>query len=193
MFRFDWFQKEGSVTITIYVKNIKESSLLIDLCDERILSVIFDTDSGEQFSKVYDLFGKSSIGEKRLSQFKLEIVLHKKDKNIQWSSLEVGPQASSVGGPAYPTSSKKPIDLKSLESEADETPKNSEKELEAFLKNLYQGADEETRMAMTKSFVTLIIVFKSSIFLTYVDGIRWYRLEYELARGQGQDCGSFPA
>jgi len=163
---FDWFQNEGSVTMTFYVKNIEESSILIDIYDEQLLKVNFDTNSGEQFLKQYNLFGRCTIGENRLSQLKLEIVLHKKEKTIQWPSLCSGSQPSSAGGSAYPTSSKKPIDLRSLELEADETPRNSEKELEAFLKNLYQGADEETRMAMTKSFVTFNLAFRYLLLCT---------------------------
>lgn len=84
------------------------------------------------------------------SKHKLELIFEKIEP-IQWTSLEQTFAGAGSTKPAYPSSARKPINLEALNLEP-EAPVDNEAQVDAFFKQLYKDADEDTRRAMNKSF-----------------------------------------
>lgn len=87
---------------------------------------------------------------------KMEIVFTKAQPGLHWKSFEKqGSEMELPAAPKYPSSSRKPIDFDKLDDELkDEGPVDKEGQVDAFFKQLYKDADEDTRRAMMKSFVS---------------------------------------
>ncbi len=86
---------------------------------------------------------------------KLEITLPKEEA-IQWDSLERNEKPKDSGKPKYPSSSKKAVDFEKLQNDPNfeiEDELSKEEQVDAFFKQLYKDADDDTRRAMKKSFV----------------------------------------
>ncbi|CAL9226596.1 unnamed protein product [Arabidopsis halleri] len=165
-YRHEYYQKPEEVVVTIFAKGIPKQNVNIDF-GEQILSVVIDVPGEEAYYLQPRLFGKI-IPDKckyEVLSTKIEIRLAKADI-ITWASLEHGkgpavlpkPNVSSEVSqrPAYP-SSKKVKDWDKLEAEVKKQEKDEKLEGDAamnkFFREIYQNADEDTRRAMSKSFV----------------------------------------
>ncbi|CAH2078165.1 unnamed protein product [Thlaspi arvense] len=166
-YRHEFYQKPEEVVVTIFAKGIPKQSVNIDF-GEQILSVVIDLPGEEEAYHLQPrLFGKIVPDKCRYEVLstKIEIRLAKADI-ITWASLEHGkgpavlpkPNVSSEVSqrPAYP-SSKKVKDWDKLEAEMKKQEKDEKLEgdaaLNKFFREIYQSADEDTRRAMSKSFV----------------------------------------
>lgn len=88
---------------------------------------------------------------------KVEVKLTKVVLGQQWPTLDDSAGADlREERPKYPSSSKKPLDLEVLDELLKETGAESDKNVDAFFKELYRNADEDTRRAMNKSFVIFL-------------------------------------
>ncbi|KAG7541750.1 Tetratricopeptide repeat [Arabidopsis thaliana x Arabidopsis arenosa] len=178
-YRHEFYQKPEEVVVTVFAKGIPKQNVNIDF-GEQILSVVIDVPGEEAYYLQPRLFGKI-IPDKckyEVLSTKIEIRLAKADI-ITWASLEHGkgpavlpkPNISSEVSqrPAYP-SSKKVKDWDKLEAEVKKQEKDEKLEgdaaLNKFFREIYQNADEDTRRAMSKSFVSiyLYILFGFSFF-----------------------------
>ncbi|KAG7546444.1 CS domain [Arabidopsis suecica] len=165
-YRHEFYQKPEEVVVTVFAKGIPKQNVNIDF-GEQILSVVIDVPGEEAYYLQPRLFGKI-IPDKckyEVLSTKIEIRLAKADI-ITWASLEHGkgpavlpkPNISSEVSqrPAYP-SSKKVKDWDKLEAEVKKQEKDEKLEgdaaLNKFFREIYQNADEDTRRAMSKSFV----------------------------------------
>ncbi|CAH8275595.1 unnamed protein product [Arabidopsis lyrata] len=165
-YRHEFYQKPEEVVVTVFAKGIPKQNVNIDF-GEQILSVVIDVPGEEAYYLQPRLFGKI-IPDKckyEVLSTKIEIRLAKADI-ITWASLEHGkgpavlpkPNISSEVSqrPAYP-SSKKVKDWDKLEAEVKKQEKDEKLEgdaaLNKFFREIYQNADEDTKRAMSKSFV----------------------------------------
>ncbi|XP_010538812.1 PREDICTED: protein SGT1 homolog A-like isoform X2 [Tarenaya hassleriana] len=169
-YRHEFYQKPEEVVVTIFAKGIPKQNVNVEF-GEQILSVVIDVPGGEDAYHFQPrLFGKIIPDKCRYEVLstKVEIRLAKADV-ITWTSLEYSkapavalkPNVSSAAAavpqrPAYP-SSKAVKDWDKLEAEVKKEEKEEKLDgdaaLNKFFREIYQGADEDMRRAMSKSFV----------------------------------------
>ncbi|CDR37071.1 CYFA0S01e07030g1_1 [Cyberlindnera fabianii] len=169
--RIDWFQQPGTITVSMFVKNLpKDDRLKVVFSSDRI-EVEFPTSSSSDFMyEIGPLAGKIDPSESTFRVFstKLEMYLVKTTQG-KWKTLERtadtiaeesinAPIKSTIDSSAeqaalkYPNSSKRGTDWSKLNLDSDEeesTPSGAD----AFFQNLYKDADEDTKRAMMKSYI----------------------------------------
>ncbi|KAG8381242.1 hypothetical protein BUALT_Bualt06G0102100 [Buddleja alternifolia] len=165
-YRHEFYQKPEEVVVTIFAKGIPADSVVVDF-GEQILSVTIDLPGEEAYHFQPRLFGKIIPAKCRydVMSTKIEIRLAKAD-TITWTSLEFSkdtvavPKAivsSGVQKPTYPSSKPKRVDWDKLEAQMKKEEKEEKLDgdaaLNKFFRDIYQDADEDTRRAMSKSFV----------------------------------------
>ncbi|GMN44514.1 hypothetical protein TIFTF001_013715 [Ficus carica] len=162
----EFYQKADEVVLTIFAKGIPADNVSVDF-GEQILSVSIAHPGEDVYHFQPRLFAKIIPEKCRYSVLttKVEIRLAKAEI-IAWASLEFRNQSSvtqrvnaSVPGsqrPTYP-SSKSKRDWDKLEAEVKKEEKDEKLDgdaaLNKFFRDIYQDADEDTRRAMSKSFV----------------------------------------
>ncbi|XP_074582553.1 protein SGT1 homolog [Curcuma longa] len=164
-YRHDYYNTPTEVVLTIFSKGIPAENVSVDF-GEQILSVIINAPD-EEYHFQRRLFSKI-IPEKSRYQVlstKVEIRLSKAEA-ITWTSLEYSEKAvpvrantlpaATVQKPSYP-SSKSKIDWDKLEAQMKKEEKEEKLDgdaaLNKFFQGIYRDADEDTRRAMSKSFV----------------------------------------
>ncbi|CDS43427.1 cysteine and histidine rich domain containing protein [Echinococcus multilocularis] len=88
--RFDWFQMPGTVTLSVYAKNVLPESADVR-CNSVFLTLSFLYDGGKShFERSFNLFGVIDPETSRLNLMatKLEVVMRKAEA-CSWSALEV--------------------------------------------------------------------------------------------------------
>lgn len=118
----------------------------------------FEDASGSSNERRFQLSEPVTEAKPDVMGTKMEIRLTKSQPGLHWTSLEKLDNASGSveSAPKYPSSSRKPIDVSKLDEELKEDgPVDKEAQVDAFFKQLYKDADEDTRRAMMKSFVLL--------------------------------------
>lgn len=171
--RYDWYQSQNSVTVTVMAKNIPRDAAKV-VFHERKVEISFPISDGTTYDLTLSpLFAEIDVSSSKYAvvSTKLEVTLQKAVSGIRWTALE-GPGVlksclpSAHAGVPYPTSSKKgPKNwdaMKSLtvtddagkteniEIKDDEIDEGDE--LNAFFKTLYRDSDPDTRRAMMKSY-----------------------------------------
>ncbi|KAJ1704438.1 hypothetical protein LUZ63_004217 [Rhynchospora breviuscula] len=165
-FRHDYYNSTTEVVLTIFAKGIPKENVSVDF-GEQILSVVVDVPGEEPYHYQPRLFGKIAPEKCRFTVLstKIEIRLFKAEA-ITWASLEfsnkkalpqkVNTPASTSQRPTYP-SSKSKVDWDKLEAQVKKEEKEEKLDgdagLNKFFRDIYQDADEDTRRAMSKSFV----------------------------------------
>ncbi|XP_062120307.1 protein SGT1 homolog B-like [Humulus lupulus] len=167
-YRHEHYQKPEEVVVTIFAKGVPAKNVSVDF-GEQIISVSIDVPGEDAYHFQPRLFGKI-IPEKcryDVLSTKVEIRLAKAEA-IQWASLEFNKDisvhqrvkpSSSVAiteRPTYP-SSKSKVDWDKIEADVKKQEKDEKLDgdaaLNKFFREIYQDADEDTRRAMSKSFV----------------------------------------
>lgn len=165
-YRHEYYQKPEEVVVTIFAKGVPAKNVHVDF-GEQILSVTIDVPGEDSYHFQPRLFGKIIPDKCRYEVLstKVEIRLSKVEK-IHWASLEFsiesrvqqkinGPSAESKR-PTYP-SSKPSKDWDKLEAQVKKEEKDEKLDgdaaLNKFFRDIYKDADEDTRRAMSKSFV----------------------------------------
>ncbi|GFP91342.1 protein sgt1 homolog [Phtheirospermum japonicum] len=165
-YRHEFYQKPEEVVVTIFAKGIPANNVVVDF-GEQILSVTIELPGEEAYHFQPRLFGKIVPANCRyeVMSTKIEIRLAKAD-TLLWTSLEyktnvaVVPKAYVASGsqkPTYPSSKPKRVDWDKLEAEVKKEEKEEKLDgdaaLNKFFRDIYKDADEDTRRAMSKSFV----------------------------------------
>ena len=155
----DWFQNNDYVYLTFPKKKVVGEWKVV-LSDS---AATVTQANGEVIGVSLANHILSSESEFSQTEKKVEIKLKKKDLGIQWSALikeEVEAFPKEVL-PSYPTSNKAKKNWNKLEKDFSKElhkDKNNDEQNEDGLNDLfqqiYQGADEETRRAMIKSYQT---------------------------------------
>ncbi|KAL1822240.1 hypothetical protein DCAR_0310061 [Daucus carota subsp. sativus] len=164
-YRHEFYQKPDEVVVTVFAKGLPADSVTIEF-GEQILSVTIEKPGEDAFVFQPRLFGKivPAKCKYQVLSTKIEIRLVKAD-NIHWTSLEFSKStsvarvtnvSSGTQRPAYP-SSKPKKDWDKLEAQVKKEEKEDKLDgdaaLNKFFREIYQSADEDTRRAMSKSFV----------------------------------------
>ncbi|KAG0053667.1 hypothetical protein BGZ83_000662 [Gryganskiella cystojenkinii] len=161
--RHEWYQNDGFVTISVFIKNVKKEAADINIT-ENALSVSVKMPTGSDYNLELDPLSHKVIpGESKFEilSTKIEIQLKKERFAVKWGALEgddtnAGSMASASAGaaPAYPSSSKKAKNWDALEKEAakDEDKADGDKALNQLFATIYKDADDDTKRAMMKSF-----------------------------------------
>jgi len=168
-YRHEFYQSANEVVVTVFVKGLAQENLTIEF-GEQFLSIVIQAPGAEQYILQNRLFAKI-IPERctySILLTKLEIRLAKAE-TINWTSLEYDkkqavPQKAYVASgtqtqrPSYPSSNLKTrIDWDKLEAQVKKEEKDEKLEGDAALnklfRDIYRDADEDTRRAMSKSFV----------------------------------------
>ncbi|GER49791.1 SGT1 [Striga asiatica] len=165
-YRHEFYQKPEEVVVTIFAKGIPANSVVVDF-GEQILHVTIEVPGGEAYHLQTRLFGKIAPSKCRyeVMSTKIEIRLAKAD-SVHWTSLEYQrdaavPQKANVSSgnqkPAYPSSKPKRVDWDKLEAQVKKEEKEEKLDgdaaLNKFFREIYKDADEDTRRAMSKSFI----------------------------------------
>ncbi|XP_073143589.1 protein SGT1 homolog [Henckelia pumila] len=166
-YRHEFYQKPEEVVVTIFAKGIPADRVVIDY-GEQILSVTIEVPGEDAYHFRPRLFGKIVPAQCRyvVLSTKIEIRLTKAEA-ITWSSLEYSKDvvvaqkaiASPSGNqkPTYPSSKPKGVDWDKLEAQVKKEEKDEKLDgdaaLNKFFRDIYKDADEDTRRAMSKSFV----------------------------------------
>ncbi|KAG7883676.1 hypothetical protein KL938_002913 [Ogataea parapolymorpha] len=156
--KVDWYDSKDMVNVSIYVKNIPPTTLKIDF-QETSVSVSFKTSENADFNYCLDpLYGSIVPSKSSFKVFgtKLELYLAKETEET-WKALEkvepdtIAPQETSLSTLGYPSSSTKRINWSEFKVEDGE--EDSSQDPDVFFRKLYEGADEDTKRAMMKSYL----------------------------------------
>lgn len=195
--RYDWYQTETHVIVTILAKNTQNVKIVYG---QNTLSVSALLPSGNEYSLELDL-AHPVVSEQCLHKVdpsKIEIKL-KKQSGIRWNSLKGNPVAEAkvqpipqeilqAGSqpPKYPSSCTKAPDWNKLEKEiekqeAEEKPEG-DAAVNALFQQIYSRGSDEVRRAMNKSYQesggTVLStnwsnVGKSTVERKLPDGMEW--------------------
>eukprot|EP00262_Sarcandra_glabra_P013313 TRINITY_DN3655_c0_g2_i1.p1 TRINITY_DN3655_c0_g2~~TRINITY_DN3655_c0_g2_i1.p1 ORF type:complete len:376 (-),score=87.41 TRINITY_DN3655_c0_g2_i1:354-1481(-) len=166
-YRHEYYQKPAEVVLTIFAKSVPTKNVNVEF-GEQILSISIDIPGEDAYIFQPRLFGKITPEKCRYEVLstKIEIRLSKAEA-ITWKSLEyskenTAPQKMNASSgrpsqrPTYP-SSKARTDWDKLEAQVKKEEKEEKLDGDAALnklfRDIYQDADEDTRRAMSKSFV----------------------------------------
>ncbi|KAL9973430.1 hypothetical protein ACROYT_G019890 [Oculina patagonica] len=168
--RYDWYQTETHVVVTLMIKNTKQENVNVEYGD-KTLSATVKLPSGSDFSLELDLAHSIVPAQckTRVMSTKIELKM-KKAEGIRWSSLEAAddiavkpfptkekPKASDDPVHKYPSSRHVGKDWDKVAAQIAKDEKDEKLEGEAALNQLFQqiygDGNEEVRRAMNKSFV----------------------------------------
>lgn len=165
--RYDWYQTETHVVVTILVKGAKNEDLDMNF-QTNTLSASLKLPSGTDYSLELDL-AHPVVADQctfKVMSTKIEIKL-KKEEGIRWNKLESDHVASNVkqftpassataAAPKYPSSSHHTRDWDKLVSDIKAEEKDEKPEGDAALNSLFQqiysDGSDEVKKAMNKSF-----------------------------------------
>ncbi|XP_022108076.1 protein SGT1 homolog [Acanthaster planci] len=162
--KYDWYQTDSSVVITLMIKNAKKEDVQVDYT-ERAVSVTVKQSSGSDFSLELDLAHKIIPAKctTKIMSVKIELKLAK-EESLMWSKLE-GEDTLATKTTVdqdvkdtvhkYPTSSHVTRNWDKIGREAEEEEKESaegEAALNQLFQKIYSDASDDVKKAMNKSF-----------------------------------------
>ncbi|XP_071440744.1 protein SGT1 homolog [Hetaerina americana] len=198
--KYDWYQTENHVVLTILAKNVNPEDVKINY-HETALSCSAKLPNGNEYSLELDLAHSVVPAEcsHRVLTSKIEIKLKKRD-GFRWAALEGDAKASVVtpipaaflnaptssGPPKYPSSALKAHDwdklVGQLSKEEEEEKPEGDAALNALFQKIYTEGNDEVKKAMNKSFMesggTVLStnwseVGKDKVDMKPPDGLEW--------------------
>uniref|UniRef100_A0A0K8SDD6 Suppressor of G2 allele of SKP1 n=1 Tax=Lygus hesperus TaxID=30085 RepID=A0A0K8SDD6_LYGHE len=171
--RFDWYQSESQVVLTVFVKNIKpETSSVVFTEDE--VGVVLATESGMRVNRTFPLERTINADRSSYKIFpsKLELKLTKSD-GTHWTKLEKVPEPPKPSKPS-------PRNWDKVVNELDD--KGEESDLGQLFQKIYEEGSDEVKKAMNKSFLesggtelntNWRAVEKDKVAIKPPDGLEW--------------------
>ncbi|GAA94770.1 uncharacterized protein L969DRAFT_90869 [Mixia osmundae IAM 14324] len=168
--RHEFYQQDQQVVVSIFIRNVKPDELTVDF-DSRSVKVTIDREEPVLF--VLDPLAHEIVPDQstfRAIAPKIELTLFKKELGLKWLKLQgapdeaaIAPTVTAVKPNAYPTSAKSKTNWDKVAKEAaaaeeseltDQSDPNAtgDKQLNALFAKIYEGATDEQKMAMKKSF-----------------------------------------
>ena len=169
--RFDFYQTDTAVTISIFVKSAAPDTVQVDMAEQSLHVKATSTATGSEFVLLIDpLFSTVDVTSSsfKVMSTKIDVILHKATPGTRWTSLQA--ESSSVISAATPTyaasqqATAKPAASRSkwdtFDPDADEETASTsaggkadgEADINKFFQKLYADADDDTRRAMMKSY-----------------------------------------
>eukprot|EP00922_Rhytidocystis_sp_ex-Travisia-forbesii_P015195 GHVS01022685.1.p1 GENE.GHVS01022685.1~~GHVS01022685.1.p1 ORF type:complete len:374 (-),score=77.76 GHVS01022685.1:469-1590(-) len=193
--RHEWSQNVGSLTLTIYCKNMQStencqldfappySSLAVHLTQPDLVT----TASIGPFTMGGEVKGNEA--KVLLSKMKVEIVIPKVSDGLWQNIIVAAPEGASVGAAStYPTSSKTKRDWDNVDKECSKEVEKDIREaggdaaLNEMFRDIYSKGSDETRRAMIKSFQTSC----GTVLSTNWEEVKEKEYENELSAPSGQ-------
>ncbi|KAN0061944.1 Cochaperone protein [Thecaphora frezii] len=176
--RFDFYQTDTSVTVSVFVKGASEQDVSVDIGDRSLSVKVKLPAAGSETALVidplYSAVNKVASSYKLFST-KIDIVLNKAHPGVQWKKLEAdssninaattpaytavatnvvasssAPSSSTSAASAQPRRSK--WDTLQLDDDDATEGADAEADINKFFQKLYADADEDTKRAMLKSY-----------------------------------------
>jgi suppressor of G2 allele of SKP1 len=161
--KYQWFQTEDNVCVSVYIKNVKKENCRVSIKPKQ-LDVTIVMGVGSEYAFDIELCDEidPSLSRYDVLSTKVEINLRKTKKG-QWASLEASENATVIPWSSnntdtteklnkYPTSSKSKKNWDAIEKEAKEEAKKEGDGLHNFFHDIFKGASDDQRRAMEKSF-----------------------------------------
>uniref|UniRef100_A0A8C5KZG9 Protein SGT1 homolog n=1 Tax=Jaculus jaculus TaxID=51337 RepID=A0A8C5KZG9_JACJA len=161
--RYDWYQTESHVIITLMIKNVEKNDVNVEFSDKE-LSALVKLPSGEDYNLKLRLLHPiiSEQSTFKVLSTKIEIKM-KKPEAVRWEKLEgqgdvpIPKQFIADVKNLYPSSSHYTRNWDKLVGEIKEEEKNEKLEGDAALNKLFQqiysNGSDEVKRAMNKSFM----------------------------------------
>ncbi|CDU23228.1 related to SGT1-subunit of SCF ubiquitin ligase complex [Sporisorium scitamineum] len=167
--RFDFYQTDTVVTVSIFVKAASQDNLQVDI-GKRSLNVkaVSSSTGSEYLLRIDPLFSTVDVTSSsyKVLSTKIDVILHKAQPGTRWLQLQAESSHSviSAATPTYAASQAtapkppKPNKWDSFNPDADEDPSAGaesnagEADINKFFQKLYADADDDTRRAMMKSY-----------------------------------------
>ncbi|PVU90107.1 hypothetical protein BB559_004789 [Furculomyces boomerangus] len=157
--RYDYYQNESYVNIDVYVKNVKDEDLDVQITPNS-LTVDIEFNINNPMKLEIDHLMGDIIPEESffyLKPTKIEIKLKKATPGMAWSKLEgdITERSENNQKIRYPSSSSKAKNWEALEKEIEkeDSVKETNSDISALFSKIYSDADDDTRRAMIKSYV----------------------------------------
>eukprot|EP01006_Ploeotia_vitrea_P031831 TRINITY_DN64131_c0_g3_i1.p2 TRINITY_DN64131_c0_g3~~TRINITY_DN64131_c0_g3_i1.p2 ORF type:complete len:347 (+),score=80.00 TRINITY_DN64131_c0_g3_i1:36-1076(+) len=166
--RHEWYQTPKEVVVTFFAKKREEKHVKVNF-QPREVEVVIELNEGQEFQHTIDPLYKEIVPAEcswKISPYKLECKLVKKQSGLQWQDLEGKGEDDGAGvtmndkpetRPSYPSSSRKKTNWDSLNAECKKEEEEEKPEGDAALTKLFQDiygkADDDTKRAMMKSYV----------------------------------------
>ncbi|CBQ68016.1 related to SGT1-subunit of SCF ubiquitin ligase complex [Sporisorium reilianum SRZ2] len=176
--RFDFYQTDTVVTVSIFVKGASQDNLQVDI-GERSLNVkaVSSSSGSEYVLRIDPLFSTVDVTSSsyKVLSTKIDVILHKAQPGTRWIQLQAGSSQHSVISAATPTYAASQATAAaataaprtrskwdSFNPDADDdtsaAPAAAEQtsgggaDVNKFFQKLYADADDDTRRAMMKSY-----------------------------------------
>ncbi|KAH8312083.1 hypothetical protein KR044_009284 [Drosophila immigrans] len=145
--RYDWYQSETKVVITVLLKNATEKNYAVNIDAEKVHM------TADGYELVLQLLHPIVVERSSHKAFpsKVEITLGKA-VGVRWESLEQNASKATSDAPPAPLQVKNWDRLVSEEEKADEKEAKGEAALNQLFKKIYNSSTPEVQKAMNKSF-----------------------------------------
>lgn len=157
--KYDWYQTESHVIITVLVKNLSENDVKSQI-GETSVALDLKLPNNEDEKVNLELFKSVKPAEStvKVTTSKVEIKL-KKAEACQWSKLEGKIAEAEIVKPAsaaFPSGPSRSKDWDKIVNEFDEEEKAAktagEGSVDELFREIYEKSDDATRRAMNKSY-----------------------------------------
>ncbi|KAJ1030095.1 hypothetical protein NDA16_001008 [Ustilago loliicola] len=173
--RFDFYQTDTAVTLSIFIKSASTETLSVNINAQSLSVRASSSTTGSEYVLNIDpLFSRvdPTCSSYKVLPTKIDVILHKAQPGIRWIQLQGGAKSDAVTSAVTPTyaqsqeqATAKPTRSKwdSFDPDADETETEKsgtgqagadggEADINKFFQKLYADADEDTKRAMIKSY-----------------------------------------
>ncbi|KAJ2754398.1 Cochaperone protein [Coemansia pectinata] len=157
--RHEWYQNDEYVILEMFIKRVQKDAATVEFSDQGVsLSVKMATGSDNNYEfepLMHAIVPKESTYE--IMSTKIEIRMKKANVGVKWDCLEQleAQRLAKAAGKASLSSSRQGVSWDTIAANAEKETKlkPGEQSVNQLFQSIYKDADEETRRAMTKSYI----------------------------------------